>query len=55
MDLLLIAVGAIAILIGLIRHFLPDSLPQTRYRLVKLPAIMTAGIGVLLLVAGILK
>lgn len=54
MDLMLIAVGVLAIIIGLIRHFLPGRLPQTGFRVIKLSGIMTVGLGVLLVVAGIL-
>lgn len=54
MDTMLMAVGVILLLIGLIRHYLPGWLPQTRFRLVKLSGMVTAGVGVLLVVVGII-
>ena len=54
LRLQLIIVGAILIILGIIRHFAGISMPKIGFQLVKLPAIAIAGLGVLIVVASLL-
>jgi hypothetical protein len=54
MEIKLVVVGVLLIIAGIIKHFIPKGImPRIGYHL-NIPGYMIAGIGVILLIAGVL-
>jgi hypothetical protein len=54
MEIRLIAIGALVVVLGLIRHYLPGRLPHIGFHVIRLSGLVAAMIGILLIAAGIL-